>query len=72
MRIAAKVLLDRRFRGLDLQHLQIGGNMERLDIGALANPMLLDPGEEVADGSVIGHARVVIVDRGREKIQEAT
>jgi hypothetical protein len=46
--------------------------MERLDIREFANPMLLQPGEEVADGPVIGHACVVIVDRGREKIQEAT
>jgi hypothetical protein len=45
--------------------------MHRLDIGQLANTVPLDPGEELARGQVIGHARVPVADRGREELEEA-
>jgi hypothetical protein len=53
-----------------LQRLDIRSDMERLDIDEPADAVLLEPGEERAHGPVIGHARVVVVDRGGEKIEE--
>jgi hypothetical protein len=44
--------------------------MERLDIDEPADAVLLEPGEERADGPVIRHAGVIVLDRGGEKIQE--
>ena len=44
--------------------------MERLDIVKLVDAVLLEPGEERAHRSVIGHAGIVVVDRGGEKIEE--
>jgi hypothetical protein len=52
-----------------LQRLQ-GGDMERLDIGKLADTVLLEPGKERACRPVIGHARVVGLDRGGEEIEK--
>jgi hypothetical protein len=63
-------MLCRRFGGRRLQRLDIGRDMEGLDIGELANPVLIEPGEERAYGPVIGHARVVVLDRGGDKIEE--
>ena len=54
-----------------LQRLQIGGDVKRLDIGELADAVLFEPGEERADGPVIGQARVVVLDLGGKKIEEA-
>jgi len=82
MRIAGQVLLDGRlgrcalFHGRTpgvghLQRLQIRGDMERLDIRELADAMLFEPGEERAYGPVIGHTRVVVLDRGGEEIEKA-
>ena len=34
--------------------------------------MLLDPGEEVARGPVIGHAGVLVADRGGKELEEPT
>jgi len=61
---------DGRLGGRRLQHLYIGGDVDRLDVGELANLVLLDPGKEVAGGPVIGHARVLVADRGGEEFQE--
>jgi hypothetical protein len=40
--------------------------VERLDVGELADTVLFEPGEERAHGAVIGHARVVLLERGRK------
>jgi hypothetical protein len=45
--------------------------VDRLDVGQFSDLMLLDPGEEVTDGPVIGHARVLVADRCGEKLKEA-
>ena len=45
--------------------------MERLDIGELADAVLIEPGEERAHGAVIGHARVLVADRGGEEFEKA-
>jgi hypothetical protein len=50
-----------------LQRLEIGRDMKGLDIDELANAVLLEPGKKAAHGPVIGPARVVVLDRGREK-----
>jgi hypothetical protein len=54
-----------------LQRFEIGGDVEGLDIRELADAVLLEPSEERAHGPVIGHARVVVLDRGGEKLEEA-
>ena len=45
--------------------------MQRLDVGELADLVLVAPGEEPADGPVIGHAGVLVADGGGEEFQEA-
>ena len=45
--------------------------MNRLDIGEVADAVLLDPGKEVTRGPVIGHAGVLVADRRGEKLDEA-
>ena len=45
--------------------------MERLDIGEVADTVLVEPGEERAHGPVIGHARVLVADRGGEEFEKA-
>jgi hypothetical protein len=44
--------------------------MEWLDIGELANAVLLEPGEERTDRPVIGHARMIVLDRSGEEFEE--
>ncbi len=65
-----EVLLHRRLGGRRLQRLYIGGDVHGLDVGELADAVLLDPGEERAHGPVIGHARVLVADVGGEEFQE--
>jgi hypothetical protein len=65
-----EVLFDRGFGGRRLQRLDIGGDMHGLDIGELADAVLLDPGEERAHGPVISHARVLVADVGRKEFQK--
>ena len=48
----------------------IGRNMDRLDVRELTDPVLLDPGKEVARGPVMGHARVAIADTGGDELGE--
>jgi hypothetical protein len=60
----------RRLGGRRLQHLYIGGNVNGLDVGELANLVLLDPGKEVTGGPVIGHASVFVADGGSEELNE--
>ena len=45
--------------------------MEGLDIVQFAAPMILGPGEERACRAVIGQPRIVVLDRGGEKIEKA-
>ena len=45
--------------------------MDRLDVGQFADPVPLDPGEEGTRSRVIGHARVLVADRGGEEFEEA-
>ena len=72
-----EVLLDGRPGGCALFHCRIAGvghlqrfdirsDMEGLDIDEPADAVLLEPGEERAHGPVIGHAGVVVPDRGSE------
>ncbi len=49
-----EVLLDRRLLKILGHRLDIGGDMQRLDIGDLADLVLVAPGEEPAAGPVIG------------------
>ena len=44
--------------------------MQRLDVGELADLVLLAPGEEPADGRHVGHARVPVADGGGEELQK--
>ena len=44
--------------------------MHGLDIGQLADPVLIDPAEEVAHGPVIGNAGVPVADLGRKEFEE--
>ena len=66
-----EVQFDGRLGGCRLQHLYIGGDVNRLDVGQPADLVPLDPVEEVARGPVIGHAGVLVADRRRKKFEEA-
>jgi hypothetical protein len=44
--------------------------MNGLDIGELADIVLLDPVKEVTRGPVIGHARVFVADGGGKELDE--
>jgi hypothetical protein len=66
-----EVQFDGRLGRRRLQSLYIVRDVDRLDVGKLADAVLLDPGKEEARGTVIGHARVLIADRGGEKFDEA-
>ncbi len=43
------MLLDRRLLEILAEHLDIGGDAQRLDVGELAQLMVLAPGEEPTD-----------------------
>lgn len=45
--------------------------MDGLDIGKFADAVNLDPGEERADGPVIGFACVPVANRGGKEFEEA-
>ena len=66
-----EVLLDGRLGGGFLQRLDIGRDMQRLDIDQLGDAALFEPGEERAARPVIGHAGVLVADRGGEEFEEA-
>jgi hypothetical protein len=67
-----KVQLDGRLGRCRLQHLYIGGDVDRLDVGKLADFVLLNPGEEVARGPVIARAGVLVADGRSEELDEAS
>jgi len=50
--------------------IQVITAVERLDVDELADLMTLHPGEELGDGPVIGHARVLVADGGGEELQK--
>jgi hypothetical protein len=54
------VLLDRRLLEILAERLDIGGDVQRLDIGDLSNLVLIAPGEEAYAGVVIGRPRVLV------------
>jgi hypothetical protein len=66
-----QMLLHRRLRHRGLELFDIGGDEQRLDADELVDAVLLEPGEEVAHGPVIGGARVLLADRGGEEFEEA-
>ena len=45
--------------------------MQRLDVGELAELVMLAPGEEPADRMQVGRPRVLVADGGGEEFQEA-
>ena len=45
--------------------------MQRLDVGELAELVVLAPGEEPADGMQVGRPGVLVADGGGEEFQEA-
>ena len=45
--------------------------MQRLDIGDLADLVMVAPGEEPSAGTIIRHARVLVADGGGEEFEEA-
>lgn len=47
------------------------GDVQRLDVGDLANAVFIAPFEEPAAGPVIRHAGVPVADRRGEEFQEA-
>jgi hypothetical protein len=65
------VLLDHRLFKIPSKRLDIGGDMERLDIGDLADLVLVAPGEEPRGGAIVRHAGVFVADGGGEEFQEA-
>jgi hypothetical protein len=64
------VLLDRRLFKILAERLDIGGDVQRLDIGDFADLVPVAPFEEPHDGVVIGLSRVV-ADGGGEEFQKA-
>ena len=65
-----EMLLYGRLGGRGLERLDIGGDVDRLDVGELVNAVLLQPGKKVAHGPVIGHAGVLVADRRSKELQE--
>ena len=66
----SQVLLDRRLRHRRLQVLDIGRDVERLDIGDLANAVPFAPSEKLADRPVVGQPGVLVPDGRCEELQE--
>ena len=66
-----QVLLDCRLRHGFLQALNIGRDVQRLDVGQLADPVTVAPGEKQLHRPVICHARILVPDRGSEEFQKA-
>ncbi len=66
-----EVLLDGWLLEVLTERLDIGGDMQRLDIGNFADLVLIDPGEEPHGGAVIGLPCVLVADGGGEEFQKA-
>ena len=65
-----QVLLHRRLFVADQLRLNVGRNMQRLDVVDTAELVVVGPGEELADRPVVGHARVLVPNGRREEFQE--
>jgi hypothetical protein len=68
---SGQVLFDRRFLEISAKRLDIGRHVQRLDVGELADAVVLAPGEEFSHGMQVGCAGVPIADGGGEEFQEA-
>jgi hypothetical protein len=66
------VLLDGWLLEVLAERLDIGRDVQRLDIGELAQVVVLSPGEEPAGGMEVSRPRVLVADRGREELEETT
>jgi len=64
------VLLDRRFPEVLAERLDIGGDVQRLDVGDLADLVPVAPGEEPHGGVVIGLPCVLVADGRGEEFEE--
>ena len=65
-----QVLLDGRLRHRLTKVLDIGRDVQRLDISDAADPMLVAPAEKIANRPVGRHAGVLVADRGGEELEE--
>ena len=54
------------------QRLDIGRDMQRLDIGDLVELVMIAPGEEPYGRVIVRQPRVLVADRGGEEFKEAT
>src|SRR4051794_28454426 len=68
----SKVLFDDRLGGGLLQRLDVGRDVQWLDLDQLGDATLFEPGEERAAGPVIGYAGILVADRRGEEFEEAT
>ena len=68
---AGEMLLDRRRRHFPAELLDIGGDMDRLNVPELARPVLRAPLQKVACSARICRPRVPVADVDREEFQEA-
>ncbi len=66
-----EMLLDRRLLEILPKGLDIGGDVQRLDIGEVADLVMIAPGEEPDAGMIIRHAGVFVADGGGEELEEA-
>ena len=66
-----EVLFDRRLLEILPKTLDIGRDVQRLDVGDLADLVMLAPAEEPNAGPIIGHAGVFVADGGGEEFEEA-
>ena len=57
-----QVLLDGRLLGILAWGLDVGGDVQRLDVGELAELVPVAPGEELADGMRVGLPGVAVAD----------
>jgi hypothetical protein len=71
MRMAAKCCFTVGFSKSLAERLDIGGDVKRLDVGELAQLVMLAPGEEPAHGMQIRRAGVPVADGRGEEFQEA-
>jgi hypothetical protein len=67
----SQVLLDRWFLEVLAERLDIGSDVQRLDIGELADLVMVAPGEEPADRMQIRRPGVPVAGGGGEEFQEA-
>ena len=65
------MLLDRRLLEILPKRLDIGGDMQRLDIGELTELVVVTPSEEPACGVQVSCARVPVADGDAEEFQVA-